>query len=173
MNFEMTVLSSPCLHIQLLFLLMDFGGNIRGLVGWVQITDLCPLLLLDSAWTPEDLRRRFLGSFLSINITLWADWSCPVLSGQCGLLNRFWNTPGSTIIPHCWLPKVTIFPKLPNEAWDNARGCLLFEGLSQQARFPHLQCWVCSNVWASSDSLYSELPGSRPVLACSCLFPWM
>lgn len=132
------MLPSPS-HAQLLFLLMDFGGNIRGLAGWVQSTDLCPLLLLDSAWNPEDLRRSLLGLFWAYP-SHCADWSCYVLSGQCRLINRFWNTPGSKIIPHCWLSKVTIFPKLPNEAWDKDRECLLFEGLSKQARFPHLQC---------------------------------
>lgn len=60
-----------------LFLLMDFGGNIRGLADWVQSTDLCPLLLLNSAWTPEDLCRSLLGSFLSIPITLcWPVMLC-------------------------------------------------------------------------------------------------
>lgn len=74
-NVTLPFTHSP--HKQLLFLLMDFGGNIRGLAGWVQSTDLCPLFLLDSAWTPEDLRRSLLGSFLSIPIILcWPVMLC-------------------------------------------------------------------------------------------------
>lgn len=47
--------------------------------------------------------------FSEHSITLGADQSCRVLRGQCGLINRFGNTPESMIIPHCysrsWFPQ--------------------------------------------------------------------
>lgn len=155
---------NPLPHVHLLFLLMDSGGNMRGMEGWLPSADLCPLLLLCSVWAPAELCGSLLRSFLSI-ASHWGQTSHAVCweasvgrSTDSGTLQKAWSFHTAT--------QGHGFPKTLKRSMGQQQGVLLFEGLFRWAPFPRLHCQPALALFIPS------CLESRPVLACLLLcFP--
>lgn len=154
---------SPASHIHFLCLLMDFGGNIRGMESWVQSANLCPLHPCALYGLQGNCVGVYWGLFLAEHPTVcWTVMRCaewPVCADQ-QILEHSREHDHSTLLT----TQGHDFPKNSKRSMGQGRRVFIIWKAFKQACFPHLH----REPSLAALSILSDLDVDLCLLARSC-----